>query len=390
MMTLDEAVREADRLLAQRGQLLNGHLLRLVDGDKDLFRDVRERLIHDGIAEDRSGVGLARIEHPASDPNPPSAALMSTVAEWWVMSAGTTRGPFTLADLCRMRRAGQVKTADVVRCGDQGRWQDPDQVPELFAAKPVVEPIPGSFRIGERLSAEREAYGTDSRKGFPSLQSPGKRELISPENSRVPLEDPMSASNPQSGFEVDVESDLETASPVLVPRDSSRFVPPEEILSLAKQRQPGWLKRGWNIAADHVGGNDRLKIVLAGVVAIGLLYYWWNQPPAAQTIFNEFTACRAAILKLQDRRAKRSEWAPVVDRYRPRIQSLVNSLRSRASDRYPLQQALHAAGSLGLLPLLENPMDPTSAERAYDQYMATASQLLDAKNSAQTQTSKAK
>lgn len=405
-MTLDEAVHAAEQLLAQRGQLLNGHLLRLVDGDKELFRDVRERLIAEGIAEDRSGIGLARIERStksggepslagtsASDSNPPSTALMSTVAEWWLMSAGTIRGPLNLVNLCQMRRTGEIKTGDVVRCTDQGRWQNPDEVPDLFSARPVVDSIPDSFRIGQRLSAEREAYGTRSRHRFPSLQSPSNREPTTPQNDlhsenqeNASQQGVSSRPNLQRGSETDIENDLQTSPAELASTDDIRFVPPEKILALAKQRQPGWLTRGWNIAADLAGGDGRLKIILAVVVAAGLLIYWWKQPPAAQTIYNEFTACRAAVLKLQDRRAKRSEWAPVVERYRPRVQSFVNRLRSRATDRYPLQQALYSAGSLGLLPLLENPMDPTPAERAFDQYMATAHELLDTKNSVRTPT----
>ena len=73
--------------------------------------------------------------------------------------------------------------------------------------------------------------------------------------------------------------------------------------------------------------------------------------------------------------------ATVVDRYRPRVKFIVDRLSSRASDRYPLQQALFSAGSIGLLPLLDNPMDPTSAEHAFDQYIGTARELLDGKSS---------
>ena len=173
-MTLDEAIEAAGQLLEQRGQLLNGHLLRLVEGDKELFREVRERLIVAGIAEDRSGVGLARIERSASSgstygssairnasfgtaslaattasaPAQQSAALESTVAEWWLMSSGAVRGPFTLAALCEMRRAGELKPADVVRCGTQGRWQQSDEVAELAAARPAKNERPNSTRNG--------------------------------------------------------------------------------------------------------------------------------------------------------------------------------------------------------------------------------------------------
>ena len=61
-MTFEDACVAAEQLLDQRGTLLNVHLLRLFSGDKVLLRQVREFLIHKGIAEDRAGVGLARNE----------------------------------------------------------------------------------------------------------------------------------------------------------------------------------------------------------------------------------------------------------------------------------------------------------------------------------------
>ena len=65
-MTFEDARRAAIELLETRGQLLNGHLLRLVKGDKVLFREVRDSLIRDHLAEDRSNVGLALISRDAT------------------------------------------------------------------------------------------------------------------------------------------------------------------------------------------------------------------------------------------------------------------------------------------------------------------------------------
>lgn len=408
LMTLDEAILAAAQLLKQRGQLLNGHLLRLVDGDKELFREVRERLIDDGIAEDRSGVGLAPVARQANSsresnaigstssgqataPSAPSAALLSTVAEWWLMSSGAVHGPFTLATLCEMRRAGEVKPGDVVRCGTKGQWQQPDDVPDLSNARPPESARPNSFRIGERFLAEREAYRPTAGNRIPSLQAPGKRGYVAPVEefdsnpaTTSPKDDKNSKSASSLPSGTDVEKDLGVTQTTPASSDTRRYVPPEKVLALASQRQPGLLSRSWNIAADHAGGSNRLKVILALCVVAGLLIYWWRQPPAARVIYDEFTACRAAIMKLQDRRAKRSEWAPVVDQYRPRVQAIVNRLSSRATDRYRIQKELYSAGTYGLLPLLENPMDPTFAERAFDQHMANARELLDDNNTSKS------
>ena len=70
-MTLDESFQVARERLSQQGQLLNGQLLKLLDGDKDAFREVRARLISEGFAEDRFGVGLGRLESaPVADVPP--------------------------------------------------------------------------------------------------------------------------------------------------------------------------------------------------------------------------------------------------------------------------------------------------------------------------------
>ena len=70
-MTLDESFQVARERLSQQGQLLNGQLLKLLDGDKDAFREVRARLISEGFAEDRFGVGLGRLESAPGADVPP-------------------------------------------------------------------------------------------------------------------------------------------------------------------------------------------------------------------------------------------------------------------------------------------------------------------------------
>ena len=57
-MTIDEAFKTAIRLLNERKQLLNVDLYRLVEQDKDKFRQLRKSLIAEGFAEDQSGTSL--------------------------------------------------------------------------------------------------------------------------------------------------------------------------------------------------------------------------------------------------------------------------------------------------------------------------------------------
>lgn len=195
MTTFDEAFPAAAKLLDERGLLLNAQLLRMVDGDESLFREIREGLIFDGLAEDRFGVGLARIgpagakststrtsfrtesrdaasslditfaaytDDLVSDEPSPSVAPRSeepAEADWWLMGGGVTRGPFRFAMLRVMRRRGEIAQMDLVRHGVRGLWQSPDEVPELADVTDVilpVEPMPNattslsSPTVGER------------------------------------------------------------------------------------------------------------------------------------------------------------------------------------------------------------------------------------------------
>ena len=153
-MTLDESFQVAAQCLNQQGQLLNGQLLRLLNGDKDAFREIRARLISEGLAEDRFGVGLGRVENAPGAVVPNAADQTDNVsvqesersadnpsnassnAEWYLMASGVVQGPMTFDSLCEMRMCGEIQLADVVRNGIYGFWQRPDDVPELAAIKP--------------------------------------------------------------------------------------------------------------------------------------------------------------------------------------------------------------------------------------------------------------
>ena len=83
-MTIDEAFDAAIKLLKKRGSLLNADLFRLVQRDKELFRQLRKRLIAEGFAEDQSGAGLKstdrvleqkRDERAAADSKPQNVEI---------------------------------------------------------------------------------------------------------------------------------------------------------------------------------------------------------------------------------------------------------------------------------------------------------------------------
>lgn len=170
MTTFDEAFPTAAGLLDERGLLLNAQLLKVVEGDEALFRELREGLIFDGLAEDRFGVGLARIGPPgarastrrsrdsadSSDVTFAAAPGSSSTGEspaaderrdeepdendWWLMAGGVTRGPWKFETLRVMRRRGEIAQMDLVRQGVRGLWCSPSEVDGLRDVSDVVLP----------------------------------------------------------------------------------------------------------------------------------------------------------------------------------------------------------------------------------------------------------
>ena len=168
MATFDEAYLAATKRLDERGQLLNVELLRLVDQDEELLREIRETLIFHGIATDRFGVGLARSSQPmvpktaapvAQGGRPTAAGLapeihfqefdQTPVEEWRVMTGGMTRGPFSLPVLRSMWQRGEIGLFDLLRRGDRGIWQRPEELEFLadITPRPDLYLVPASSGV---------------------------------------------------------------------------------------------------------------------------------------------------------------------------------------------------------------------------------------------------
>ncbi|HEY4263009.1 MAG TPA: GYF domain-containing protein [Schlesneria sp.] len=159
MATFDQAFPAAVQELDERGLLLNVHLVRLVDGDQQLLRTIREALITDGLAQDRYGVGLAKSAD--FDTQRATSHLQRTVqtvvidspdevvfaeesqndADWWLMSGGATSGPYSLDALIQMRRLGDVSDNEMIRQGAKGMWLIPRDVAELAEISPAKRTI---------------------------------------------------------------------------------------------------------------------------------------------------------------------------------------------------------------------------------------------------------
>src|SRR6266540_3089776 len=60
-MDFDLARENVLSILREKGKARNSELIRAVDGDADLFNEIREDLILEDLAEDKKGVGLVYI-----------------------------------------------------------------------------------------------------------------------------------------------------------------------------------------------------------------------------------------------------------------------------------------------------------------------------------------
>lgn len=375
-MNVHDAFQSATQLLKQREQLLYGHLLRLVDGDKELFRAVKERLISEGLAEDRAGIALARVNsaggetinrNPAvgsddgsirSDVSSESAKggtshLKTASSEWWLKSSGTTQGPFTLAALCEMRRFSEISPDDMVRLGTRDNWQPLDAVPELKAVKPILIPQTPLDKIDGQPKNQEESLVV------------------------IPLfsmdEKPAIRTRPHDS---NLESPVETRSSVVGSSQVEEPVADGALAPLVSFFADRWLS-----AARMVGGSGRLIVGTLILVICYALYSWSQQLPDEHSIYAEFQEYhrQAQQLRPQTSSDPSNAGRAMASSY-SRVAWIVHGLKTRstgASAAQPVKQELLWAGESGLLKILGGNGDDSRAVQEFESHMNEARRLLD-------------
>lgn len=360
-VSFEAAHDEAARLLEQRGQLLNGHLLRVVEGDKELFRQVRDALIQGGRAHDRAGIALALNEfkvqpaqnHDVIDSDGKSASAPSSMddsaeldVDWWLMATGQILGPFTLGTLRQMQQRGEICPSDVVRRGAKGPWIQQSEV--LRHATRQTRNPSDSLSTDDDSASQRDTppFTSATASLGTSVHPPKKRS--------------------------DIEPDEVSTSHKAVP--SQPYLPPPKMWSLDDDARPSFVRRTFHSIAMIFGGPRRLMQLMALTCLIAVFLYWWKQPPPPATVYREFQECFATLQKMRERRTGRTDWGPTVNRFRPRVQGIVSRLQSKSS---PAEKELYQAGHYGLIPLLAVPADPTNAERVFEKHMSAARQLIE-------------
>ena len=136
--------------------------------------------------------------------------------------------------------------------------------------------------------------------------------------------------------------------------------------------------RAWQHAAAFVGGTNRLQGLVAALVALIALVIWLRQPPTASTIYREFAQYNIKLAELRAKRTGPTDWKQATMRDQQRVQSLLDSLKKRASAARPIEQQLLWAGQYGLVQLFKRPVDATEFERHFATHMSLAKKMLAA------------
>ena len=416
MATFDEGFSAAVKQLDEQGLLWNVQLSRLVDGDETLSRDIRDSLIADGFAEDRYGVGLARLNNPdarcsrrqihpeaipceqESSPEVTFAAAEteSSVDDWWLMTSGIIHGPLAFATIRLMRRCGEIVGLDLVRQGERGAWQCPETVVGLTDVSDVdeTEYAPSTDMIDQaphRVDRVRPQPLADRKTG---LKAPAHDSVsVPPEKAEREVQDDgkerdatRTSSQPQP--KLGARSSMNTRSPATAPLGGGNVrtatLTREVTLrnrSTSNAKSPGAGRSTfgelWHQAAGLVGGRSRLWGLLVSAAAVVLAVAWWRQPPSAGRVYREIAECHQKLAELRTKQARVADVSKMLADEQSRIRALRDSLKGRASAARPAEQELLWACEYGLLPLLKHPANAPEFERVFANHMERAQRLID-------------
>ena len=96
---------------------------------------------------------------PAKEKRASARAAFTPAKEvqYYIRSNGTTIGPFSPIDFCRLADAGKIEVADEVRC-DDGDWRAASEFPEVMAAQMLSRGTPASSKAppSERPAKKRK------------------------------------------------------------------------------------------------------------------------------------------------------------------------------------------------------------------------------------------
>ena len=317
----------------------------------------RQRGSHEGSAPRRAASPAAEASHNAeligSDG---SGGVIDDECEFFLWEGGRPVGPVSRTDLRERLANGLLLADEFVQVGVDGEWQP------VAKALNVRRP---PLKIPDR---SRGTHGDDvrsaSRSGEVSNSTTGlnNKGFGSPSHSGTPRRSDASVSTTgatRAASRQTSHSANSTSSPINATTN---------------------VGRAWQHAAAFVGGELRLRGIATALVALVALVVWLRQPPAASTIYREFTQYHTKLKELRTKRTGPTDWKQATSRDQQRVQTLLDGLKQRASAARPIEQQLMWAGRFGLVELFKRPADPAEFERLYDSHMSQAKRLLEGGN----------
>ncbi len=265
----------------------------------------------------------------------PETAADSEIDDGWeffLWEGGRPVGPVSKADLCERLAKHLLLEDEFVQVGVDGEWQP----------------------VSKALNMRRSLLATG------------------PKNKGL---DPSTHTAPQ--LRTDPRRSDATGSTAEPARATTRK-PPKPVVNVASPIDAITnVGRAWQHTAVFVGGASRLQGIVAALVALLALLVWLRQPPAVSTIYREFAQYHTKLTELRAKRTGPTDWKQATARDHQRVQSLLDSLKQRASAARPIEQQLLWAGRYGLIELFKRPVDAADFERHFATHMSRAKRMLD-------------
>ena len=321
----------------------------------------RQRGSHVGSVPRRAASSVAESPHDVElDGLEGSGGAIDDECEFFLWEGGRPVGPVSRTDLRERLANGLLLADEFVQVGVDGEWQP------VAKALNVRRP---PLKIPDR---SRDTHGDDARSSSHSDDGP---------NSATGLRHKGFGSPSHSGTPRRSDASVSTIGAT---RAASRKTSPSANSTSSPINATTNVGRAWQHAAAFVGGELRLRGIVAALVVLIALVVWLRQPPAASTIYREFTQYHTKLNELRTKRTGPTDWKQATSRDQQRVQALLDGLKKRASAARPIEQQLMWAGRFGLVELFKRPADPAEFERLYDSHMSQAKQLLEGGKAQQT------
>jgi len=444
MATFEEVIEFAARQLDERGLLLDRQIAQSANGDDSLLRMVRERLMAAGVAVDQYGIGLSRVGRSGacldalnsgrlnssvaisanSTENGDGIESVSTSAgsDWWVMTNGNIRGPWTIERLVVMRRRNELSASDLLRCGPRGAWMDLQEVAEIrdalvsdvsieksSAVIDTSQPLEGGPSSTEPESPRLDSLAVSNPQNILHTDPPARPTWLSNAPQRddsrlkttedqLPLarvsetERPpaaLTSGNPETLNQTATKARPAATSLGLPSGTASRSIATKVELAFRKLNWRQWtidsitstlssvLPATFRRTFSSAGKEIRRRILLGILATTSIVCAWWFWPPSSRAIFNELEAVHRHVEELKLGRKSESQMIAALTEDRARVQRLADIMQQRATDQPSIHRELLLASKHALLVIIDHPRNSTEFDRMFARHMQRAKAILD-------------